>query len=64
MSDINVQLKDGAPVTVPGPTTVAEALKKLDRDLAKQALAACVNGQGVDLAYTIDSVPRSSSSLN
>ena len=64
MSDINVQLKDGPPVTVPGPTTVAEALKKLDRDLAKPALAARVNGQEVDLAYTIDSVPRSSSSLN
>src|SRR5262252_2564898 len=54
MSEINVQLKDGAPVAVPSPTTVAEALKKLDRDLAKQALAARVNGQEVDLAYTIE----------
>src|SRR5436853_4872633 len=53
MSEFNVQLKDGAPVAVPGSTTVAEALKKLDRDLAKQALAARVNGQEVDLAYTI-----------
>jgi threonyl-tRNA synthetase len=53
MSEINVQLKDGAPMTVPSPTTVAEALKKLDRDLAKQALAARVNGQEVDLAYSI-----------
>src|SRR5256884_499322 len=53
MSEINVQLKDGAPVAVRGSTTVAEALKKLDRDLAKQALAARVNGQEVDLAYTI-----------
>jgi threonyl-tRNA synthetase len=33
---------------------VAEALKKLDRDLAKQALAARVNGREVDLAYTLD----------
>jgi len=54
MSEINVQLKDGAPVQVPGSTTVAEALKKLDRDLAKQALAARVNGREVDLAYTLD----------
>src|SRR5882724_251996 len=55
MSEINVQLKDGAPVQVPGSITVAEALKKLDRDAAKQALAARVNGREVDLAYTLDS---------
>jgi threonyl-tRNA synthetase len=55
MSEINVQLKDGAPVQVPGSTTVAEALKKLDRDIARQALAARVNGREVDLAYTLDS---------
>src|SRR5882724_10480761 len=54
MSEIKVQLKDGAPVQVPGPTTVADALKKLDRDVAKQALAARVNGREVDLAYTLD----------
>lgn len=53
MSEINVQLNDGAPVQVPSSTTVAEALKKLDRDLAKQALAARVNGREVDLASTI-----------
>src|SRR5436853_1022225 len=53
MSEFNVQLKDGAPVAVPGSTTVAEALKKLDREGAKQALAARVNGREVDLAYTI-----------
>src|ERR1044072_4050118 len=55
MSEISVQLKDGAPIQVPSSATVAEALKKLDRDLAKQALAARVNGQEVDLARTIDS---------
>jgi len=55
MSEINVQLKDGVSVQVPGSTTVAEALKKLDRDIAKQALAARVNGREVDLAYTLDS---------
>jgi len=54
MSEINVQLKDGLPVTMPAPSTVADALKKLDRDLAKQALAARVNGREVDLAYTLD----------
>ncbi|HEY8203391.1 MAG TPA: threonine--tRNA ligase [Pyrinomonadaceae bacterium] len=55
MSEINVQLNNGPSAQMPAPVTVAEALKKLDRDLAKQALAARVNGQEVDLAYTIDS---------
>src|SRR5438128_12562562 len=54
MSEISVQLKDGAAVQVPSSTTVAEALKKLDRDQAKQALAARVNGREVDLAYSIE----------
>src|ERR1043165_8952832 len=54
MSDVNVQLQNGASAQMPAPVTVGEALKKLDRDLAKQALAARVNGQEVDLAYTID----------
>src|SRR5687768_3593282 len=54
MSEINVQLKDGAPVPVPDSATVAEALKKLDRDLAKQALAAKVGGREVDLAAQLD----------
>jgi threonyl-tRNA synthetase len=54
MSQVNVQLKDGPVAQMPGPVTVAEALKKLDRDAAKQALAARVNGREVDLAYSID----------
>lgn len=54
MSEINVQLKDGAPVPVPDSATVAEALKKLDRDLAKQALAAKVGGREVDLAAPVN----------
>ncbi len=54
MSDINVQLNNGPSAQIPAPVTVAEALKKLDRDLAKQALAARVNGREVDLAHTID----------
>lgn len=55
MSEINVQLNDGASKPLAGPVTVAEALKQLDRDLAKQALAARVNGAEVDLAFQLDS---------
>jgi threonyl-tRNA synthetase len=53
MSEINVQLKDGAAQSLSVPVTVAEALKRLDRDAAKQALAARVNGREVDLAFTL-----------
>jgi threonyl-tRNA synthetase len=53
MSDINVQIKNGPAAQFPAPVTVAEALKKLDRDAAKQALAAKVNGREVDLAFTL-----------
>ena len=53
MSEINVQLNNGVTAHVPGPITVGEALKKLDRDTAKQALAARVNGREVDLAFTL-----------
>src|SRR5256714_3222226 len=56
MSEINVQLNDGAPVSIPESTTVAEALKKLDRNLAKQALAAKVNGREVDLTAELSRV--------
>jgi threonyl-tRNA synthetase len=56
MSEINVQLKDGAVVPVPDSATVAEALKKLDRDLAKQALAAKVGGREVDLAAPLEAL--------
>jgi threonyl-tRNA synthetase len=54
MSEINVQLKDGASAALSVPVTVAEALKRLDRDVAKQALAARVNGREVDLAFTLN----------
>ena len=54
MSEIKVQLNDGAPQVVPAPATVAEALKQLDRETAKRALAARVNGREVDLAYTLN----------
>jgi threonyl-tRNA synthetase len=54
MSEVNVQLKDGASARVPSSATVAEALKQLDRDAAKQALAARVNGAEVDLAFKLE----------
>ena len=56
MSDINVQLKDGASAVLPDSATVAEALKKLDRDVAKQALAAKVRGHEVDLAAPLSTL--------
>lgn len=63
MSEINVQLKDGAPVPMPASATVAEALKKLDRDLAKQALAAKVGGREVDLMASLDTLATENSEL-
>lgn len=54
MSDVNVQLNNGQSAQIPAPVTVGEALKKLDREAAKQALAARVNGREVDLAFTLD----------
>lgn len=53
MSEINIQLKDGVEAQLEAPVTVAEALKKLDREAAKKALAARVNGREVDLAFTL-----------
>ena len=50
MTELNVQLPGGASAQIKAPVTVGEALKKLDRDAAKQALAARVNGKEVDLA--------------
>jgi threonyl-tRNA synthetase len=54
MSEINVQIKDGAQASLPAPVSVGEALKRLDREAAKQALAARVNGREVDLAHQLD----------
>src|SRR5438067_6076773 len=54
MSEINVNINDGPAAQMPAPVTVGEALKRLDRDVAKQALAARVNGREVDLAYSIE----------
>src|SRR3712207_8312647 len=54
MSEINVQVKGGRAAQVPAGATVAEALKAVDRDAAKQALAARVNGREGDLTYRLD----------
>jgi threonyl-tRNA synthetase len=57
MSEVNVQLKEGSQaVQLPESATVAEALKKLDRDVAKQALAAKVDGHEVDLTAQLSAV--------
>jgi threonyl-tRNA synthetase len=53
MSEINVQLNDGVQAQLEAPVTVAEALKRLDREAAKKALAARVNGREVDLGFTL-----------
>jgi len=58
MSEINVQINDGPAAQIAAPVTVGEALKKLDRDAAKQALAARVNGREVDLAHSLDAEPN------
>jgi len=63
MSDINVQLKNGEPVPMPDSATVAEALKKLDRDLAKQALAAKVGGREVDLNAPLEALRANGESV-
>jgi threonyl-tRNA synthetase len=54
MSEISVQLEGGRSAQVPAGATVAEALKAADRDAAKQALAAKVNGREVDLSAKLD----------
>src|SRR4029434_1135700 len=54
MSEISVQINDGPAAQLAAPVTVGEALKKLDRDAAMQALAARVNGRDVDLAHSLD----------
>ena len=54
MSNITVQVKGGQAAEVPAEATIAEALKRLDRDAAKQALAAKVNGREVDLTFRLD----------
>jgi threonyl-tRNA synthetase len=63
MSEINVQLKNGESVPMPDSATVADALKKLDRDVAKQALAAKVDGREVDLTAQLDALRANGGSV-
>jgi threonyl-tRNA synthetase len=58
MSEINVQLGGGRSAQVPSGATVADAIKQLDRDAAKQALAAKVNGREFDLSAKLEDVAR------
>src|SRR5687767_11992697 len=48
MSEINVKFGE-AQRSIPAPATVADAIKAFDRDVLKNALAARVNGEEVDL---------------
>ena len=48
MSELNVKF-NGSQRAIPGPATVAEAIKAFDRDMLKSALAAKVNGEEMDL---------------
>jgi len=64
MSEINVQLGEGRSAQVPSGATVADAIKQLDRDAAKQALAAKVNGREFDLSATLEDVARRASAEN
>src|SRR4051812_38076328 len=54
MSEINVEVKGFGSAQAPAGATVADALKAVDRDAAKRALAARVNGREVDLTFTLD----------
>jgi threonyl-tRNA synthetase len=55
MSEVNVQLKEGSQaLQLPAGVSVGEALKRLDRDAAKQALAVKVNGEEFDLATRLE----------
>jgi threonyl-tRNA synthetase len=57
MSEINVQLGERS-AQAPSGATVADAIKQLDRDAAKQALAAKVNGREFDLSAKLEDVAR------
>ena len=52
MSEINVKIGENSR-SVSAPVSVAEALKSVDREAAKKALAAKVNGAEVDLNFEL-----------
>lgn len=53
MSEINVKIGENSR-SLPAPVSVAEALKSVDREAAKKALAARINGREVDLNYQLN----------
>ncbi len=53
MNEINVRVGENQR-SFPAPLSVAEALKSLDRDVLKKSLAAKVNGEDVDLSFTLE----------
>lgn len=53
MSEIKINISNGASRSVSAPVSAWEALKSADRDTAKKALAARVNGKSVDLDFQI-----------
>ncbi|MEP6924379.1 MAG: TGS domain-containing protein, partial [Pyrinomonadaceae bacterium] len=55
MSEIKIQFKNGESRNISAPVSVGEALKSVDREAAKRALAAKVNGAEVDLNYQLNS---------
>jgi threonyl-tRNA synthetase len=64
MSNITVQVKGGAAAEVPAEATIAEALKQLDRDAARQALAARVNGREFDLSRRVTDAAENGGTLS
>jgi threonyl-tRNA synthetase len=54
MSEIKISIGNGESRNVSAPVSVAEALKSVDREAAKKALAAKVNGTEVDLSYQLN----------
>lgn len=53
MSEINVKIGESSR-SLPAPVSVAEVLKSVDREAAKKALAARINGREVDLNYQLN----------
>src|SRR2546427_566481 len=57
MTEVNVKVKGGEPIAVPGSYTVGDALKRLDREMAKNALAAKIRDEEVDHATPLSAIP-------
>ena len=54
MSEIKIQSANGESRQINAPVSVVEALKTFDRDAAKRAVAARVNGREVDLDFELN----------